>query len=172
VVAAAALSLTAGAVPASAAGGYIVTATIGVGTAPAGVAVNPATHTAYVANAGDNTVSVASAADPASGPIVSGYRANLCVADPGDSAANDTPVAIATCNASPSQNWTLTGTGTLQINGRCLDIYRDQKPTRPRSNSGPAPAAPTSNGNSPDRARRGARLTCCPLTPGPRPPTR
>jgi hypothetical protein len=72
-------------------------------------------------------VSVASAADPASGPIVSGYRANLCVADPGDSAVNDTPVTIATCDASPSQNWTLTGTGTLQINGRCLDIYRDQK---------------------------------------------
>jgi hypothetical protein len=26
------------------------------------------------------------------GPIVSGYRASLCVADRGDSAANDTPI--------------------------------------------------------------------------------
>ena len=61
------------------------------------------------------------------GPIVSGYRATLCVADRGDSAANDTPVTIASCDASPSQNWTVTSSGTLQINGKCLDIYRDEK---------------------------------------------
>ena len=61
-----------------------------------------------------------------SGPIVSGYRSSLCVTDRGDSAANDTPVTIATCG-SPGQDWTLTGSGTLQINGKCLDIYRDQK---------------------------------------------
>jgi hypothetical protein len=95
VVAAAALSLTVGTAPASAAGGY--------------------------------NVSVISPAGPVSGPIVSGYRAALCVADRGDSAANDTPITIATCNASPSQDWTITGTGTLQINGKCLDIYRDKK---------------------------------------------
>jgi hypothetical protein len=70
-------------------------------------------------------VSVISAT--ATGPIVSGYRATLCVADRGDSAANDTPVTIATCDASPSQNWTVTTSGTLQINGKCLDIYRDEK---------------------------------------------
>jgi YVTN family beta-propeller protein len=57
VVAAAALSLAAGAVPASA-GGYIVTATIPVGTEPFAVAVDPATHTAYVANGSNGTVSV------------------------------------------------------------------------------------------------------------------
>jgi hypothetical protein len=104
-----------------------VTATIPVGNDPQGVAVNPATDTAYVANDGDNTVSVISAAGPVSGPIVSGYRATLCAADSGDSAANDTPVSLATCNGSPAQDWTVTGTGTLQINGKCLDIYRDEK---------------------------------------------
>ena len=44
VVAAAALSLAVGAVPASAAGGYTVTATIPVGSHPDGVAVDPATR--------------------------------------------------------------------------------------------------------------------------------
>ena len=62
VVAAAALSLTAGAVPASAAGGYTVTATIPVGSSPRAVAVDPSTQTAYVTNAGDGTVSVIDAA--------------------------------------------------------------------------------------------------------------
>jgi DNA-binding beta-propeller fold protein YncE len=40
----------AGAVPASAAGGYSVTATIAVGSGPDGVAVDSAAHTAYVTN--------------------------------------------------------------------------------------------------------------------------
>ena len=50
----------AAAVPASAAGGYTVTATIPVGSYPIGVAVDPATRTAYVTNGqvSDNTVSV------------------------------------------------------------------------------------------------------------------
>ena len=59
--AAAALPLAVGvaaAVPASAAGGYAVTATINVGTGPDGVAVDPATHTAYVTNVDDDTASV------------------------------------------------------------------------------------------------------------------
>ena len=104
-----------------------VTATIPVGTEPVGVAADPATHTAYVANYGDNTVSVISATEPVSGPIVSGYRATLCVADRGDSAVNDTPITIATCDASPGQDWTITGSGTLEIHGKCMDIYRDEK---------------------------------------------
>ena len=62
VVGAAALSLAAVAVPASAAGGYTVTATIPVGSRPLAVAVDPATHTAYVANNWDGTVSVIDAA--------------------------------------------------------------------------------------------------------------
>jgi YVTN family beta-propeller protein len=46
------------AVPASAAGGYTVTATIPVGSGPNGLAVGPAAGTVYVANATSGTVSV------------------------------------------------------------------------------------------------------------------
>jgi len=62
VVAAATLSLTAGTVPASAAGGYTVTATIKVGARPSEVAVDPAARTVYVANSTAGTVSVIDAA--------------------------------------------------------------------------------------------------------------
>jgi YVTN family beta-propeller protein len=61
VVAAAVLALTVGAAaeqPALAAGSYTVTATIEVGTGPDGVAVDRTTHTAYVTNIDDDTVSV------------------------------------------------------------------------------------------------------------------
>jgi YVTN family beta-propeller protein len=61
VVAAAVLALTVGAAaeqPASATGGYTVTATIEVGTGPDGVAVDPTSHTAYVTNVDDDAVSV------------------------------------------------------------------------------------------------------------------
>jgi YVTN family beta-propeller protein len=104
-----------------------VTDTIPVGIGPAAVAVNLATHTAYVANSGGDTASVISAIQPASGPIVSGYRADTCVADRGDSAVNDTPVTTATCDGSPGQHWAVTSTGTLQVHGKCLDIYREEK---------------------------------------------
>ena len=60
-MAAAALPLVlcaAAALPALAAGGYTVTATIEVGTGPDGVAADPTTHTAYVTNVDDDTVSV------------------------------------------------------------------------------------------------------------------
>jgi len=110
-----------------------VTATIPVGTYPDGVAVNPAAGIIYVANGGADTVSVISAAQPGSGPIVSGYRADKCATDSGDSAANGTPITIATCDGSPGQDWTVTGSGTLQVNGKCLDIYRDK-----RTNKAPA----------------------------------
>ncbi len=126
-VAAAALSLAAGAVPASAAGGYTVTATIPVGDGPGQVAADPAAGTIYVTNNNSDTVSVISTAGPVSGPIVSGYRPALCVTDRYDSAANDTPITLATCDGSPGQDWTVTTSGTLQVNGKCLDIYRDEK---------------------------------------------
>ena len=50
------------AVPAAAATTYTVTATIGVGSTPRGVGVDPATHTVYVANSGGNSVSVITSA--------------------------------------------------------------------------------------------------------------
>jgi DNA-binding beta-propeller fold protein YncE len=91
------------------------------------VAADPAAGTIYVTSSADNTVSAISPAGPVSGPIVSGYRADKCVADSGDSTANDTPVIIASCDGSPGQDWTVTSSGTLQVNGKCLDIYRDEK---------------------------------------------
>ena len=71
VVAAVALSLAAGAVPASALGGYTVTATIPVGTGPTAVAVDPAAGTVYVANFDDSTVSVI---DEATGAVTATIR--------------------------------------------------------------------------------------------------
>jgi Ricin-type beta-trefoil lectin domain len=96
-------------------------------TAPAVLAV--ALAVAAPATAAEHHGHVNTPAVPSSpaGPVVSGYRATLCVADPGDSAVNDTPITIATCDGSPGQDWAVTGTGTLQVNGKCLDIYRDEK---------------------------------------------
>jgi hypothetical protein len=36
---------------------------------------------------------------------VSGYRADTCAADTGDSAANDTPITLATCTGGTNQQW-------------------------------------------------------------------
>jgi Ricin-type beta-trefoil lectin domain len=61
------------------------------------------------------------------GPIISGYRAAKCVADLANGLANDTPVVISTCTGGPEQNWTIEADGSIQINGKCLDVYRDGK---------------------------------------------
>jgi Bacterial Ig-like domain (group 3) len=77
VAAAAALPLVicaAAAQPALAAGGYIVTATIEVGTGPDGAAVDPTLHTAYVTNENASTVSVISVAQPAPVTTVTSSR--------------------------------------------------------------------------------------------------
>jgi hypothetical protein len=104
-----------------------VTATIPAVPDPIAVAADPTTHTAYVTNYAEGTVSVISAAGPVSGPIVSGYHPNTCVADSGEPAVNDTPITIATCDGSPGQDWTIEADGTFQTEGKCLDIYRDEK---------------------------------------------
>ena len=93
-------------------------------TTPVAVDLPAGRSTAITAGVTD---SLALAVPKPVGPIVSGYRANKCVADSGDSAVNDTPITIATCDGSPGQNWTVTSSGTLKVNGKCLDIYRDEK---------------------------------------------
>jgi hypothetical protein len=68
-------------------------------------------------------------AQPA-GPIVSGYRATKCVTDNDGSSANGTPVVLEDCNGTTQQNWTASSDGTIRINGKCLDIYRDEKASK------------------------------------------
>jgi hypothetical protein len=34
------------------------------------------------------------------------------------------------CNGSAEQAWTVAPDGTMQVNGKCMDIYRDQKANR------------------------------------------
>ena len=36
-------------------------------------------------------------------------------------------MVISDCNGSQEQNWTVEADGTLQVNGKCMDIFRDQK---------------------------------------------
>jgi hypothetical protein len=64
---------------------------------------------------------------PVTGPIVSGYRTTKCIDDAGDSAANDTPIVIWDCNSTPGEDFTAEADGTIQVKGKCLDIYRDEK---------------------------------------------
>jgi hypothetical protein len=52
---------------------------------------------------------------------------------------------MGTCNGTAEQNWAIEADETIRINGKCMDIYREEKPAKPRSSRGPAPAAPTSN---------------------------
>jgi alpha-tubulin suppressor-like RCC1 family protein len=81
---------------------------------------------------GDSGASAPAAVTPqssaaAAGPIVSGYRATLCVTDAGDSAANDAKAVLGSCDGGAAQHWTVETDGTIRINGKCLDVYRDEK---------------------------------------------
>ena len=108
-VAVAALSLAVGAVPASAAGGYTVTATITVGGEPIAVAADPAAGTVYVADYASNTVSVIDAATSTvtatihvdSGPVgvaADPVTGTVYATNPGDSTVSviDTATSIVT----------------------------------------------------------------------------
>jgi Ricin-type beta-trefoil lectin domain len=94
-----------------------------------GITVTPDTSDTSI-NTGNGVITISYAASAPVGPIVSGYRATSCVGDNTASAGNDTPVTIATCDGSPGQEWTITSYGTLQSNGKCLDIYRDEKTSK------------------------------------------
>ena len=61
---------------------------------------------------------------PATGPIVSGYHKNKCIDDLGDATKNNTPDRDVGLQRQPEQNWTVETDGTIQINGKCLDVYR------------------------------------------------
>jgi alpha-tubulin suppressor-like RCC1 family protein len=61
------------------------------------------------------------------GPISPPAHLNLCVAANGGSQANDTPAVMWTCDGSGGQAWTIEADGTIQVNGKCLDIYRQEK---------------------------------------------
>lgn len=61
------------------------------------------------------------------GPIVSGYRGTTCIDDLHGSRANLTKIVMWACNGSTEQNWTIEANGTIQIDGKCTDIYRDEK---------------------------------------------
>jgi Ricin-type beta-trefoil lectin domain/Domain of unknown function (DUF5050) len=64
---------------------------------------------------------------PVTGPIVSGYRTTKCIDDASHSAANDSPIVIWDCNSTPDEYFTAEADGTIQVKGKCLDIYRDEK---------------------------------------------
>jgi hypothetical protein len=70
---------------------------------------------------------LASPAQPAPAPIVSGYHSSACLDDLGNSSANRAPVVMWQCDGTPEQNWTVEIDGTIQINGKCMDIYRQEK---------------------------------------------
>jgi hypothetical protein len=96
-------------------------------------------------NTGNGKVTISYAAP--TGPIVSGYRGTKCVEDSGDSTANDSKIVMAGCDGSAGQRWTVEADKTIRINGKCMDIYRDQKTSKALVELWtPAPATPTSNG--------------------------
>jgi regulator of chromosome condensation (RCC1) repeat-containing protein/ricin-type beta-trefoil lectin protein len=78
--------------------------------------------------AGDSGAStpVIAALKPA-GAIVAGDDNAKCVDDMGDSAVDRTVIAMGDCDGSPEQDWAIGANGTIQINGKCMDIKRDSK---------------------------------------------
>jgi hypothetical protein len=91
--------------------------------------VDTATHTAYVTNYYDDTVSVISSG-PVPGPIVSGYHTGTgtCLQPAASPPVNNTPAVIEPCNHTAAQDWTIAPDGTIHsATGLCLDTYRQQK---------------------------------------------
>jgi len=78
---------------------------------------------------GTQPIAIAPATVPQgpTGPIVSGYRKTKCVDDSNNSSANGTKIVMWDCNETAEQDWTIEADGTIQINGKCMDIYREEK---------------------------------------------
>ena len=113
-----------------------------------GITITPDTADTST-NTGNGVVTISYAAAAPTGPIVSGYRAALCAADSGDSAVNDTPVTIATCDPAPARTGPSPGQAPCRSTANAWTSTATKKPTRPPSNCRPAPPAPTSNGTPP-----------------------
>ena len=82
---------------------------------------------------GDSGASVPATATPTgpgAGLIVSGDRKTKCAEDLGNATANDTPIVISDCNGGAGQVWIVEPGGALQANGKCMDIYRDEKTSK------------------------------------------
>ena len=80
--------------------------------------------------AGDSGASIPATVEPSgepTGPIVSTDHTGACVDDNGGSSRNDTLVVMWDCNGSFEQAWTVESDGTIQFDGKCLDIYRDER---------------------------------------------
>jgi hypothetical protein len=60
-------------------------------------------------------------AQPRTGPAVSGVSARLCIDVRSSATANGTPVQVAGCNATASQEWTIAADSTVRALGKCLD---------------------------------------------------
>jgi alpha-tubulin suppressor-like RCC1 family protein len=80
-------------------------------------------------DSGPSAAATVSVTHGPSGPVVSGLHPAKCVADSGDSSVNGAPVVIGDCGG-VGQAWTVEGDGTIQIHGRCMDIYRERKTNR------------------------------------------
>jgi hypothetical protein len=101
-----------------AAGGALISLAAGLG------ALVPATQAALAASHSPTATVVAGP-----GAIVAGDSKKKCVDDAGASPVNRTPVVIATCDnpaTDAGQNWSVMSDGTIQANGKCLDVYRDR----------------------------------------------
>jgi DNA-binding beta-propeller fold protein YncE len=112
----------------SQASGTLISIALATGTASA-----PVSFPDDIGSGGAGYVAVVPAtALVRTGPIVSGDRTGKCAEGRDDSAANDTPVVISDCDGSPGQNWTVQPDGTIQLNGKCLDVYRQEKTSKAR----------------------------------------
>ena len=92
------------------------------------------------------------AAGAPAGPIRSAVRPAKCLVASNGSGANDAKIALRGCDGSAVQRWTIEASGALVTNGKCMDIYRDEK----RSNAPVELWTCTGGANQKWQARHGA----------------
>jgi alpha-tubulin suppressor-like RCC1 family protein len=67
------------------------------------------------------------AAGAPAGPIRSAVRWAACLAVSNGSGADDAKIVLRGCDSSAAQRWTIEVSGALVVNGKCMDVYRDEK---------------------------------------------